>query len=137
MEMPAPREARVEVRSDADVIAARQRGREIAGQLGFSATELTMIVTAISELARNIVRYAGHGEVRLKIERNHASSGFVVIAADDGPGIVDVQKALQDGFSTSGGLGLGLPGVRRLMDDFQIESSVDKGTTVTAKKWRR
>ena len=137
MEMPAPKEARVEVRSDADVIAARQRGREIAGQLGFSATELTMIVTAISELARNIVRYAGHGEVRLKIERNHSSSGFVVIAADDGPGIVDVQKALQDGFSTSGGLGLGLPGVRRLMDDFQIESSVDKGTIVTAKKWRR
>ena len=135
--MPPQREARVEVRSDADVIAARQKGREIADQLGFSATELTMIVTAISELARNIVRYAGHGEVRLKIERNHVSSGLVVVASDDGPGILDVQKALQDGFSTSGGLGLGLPGVKRLMDDFQIESSVDKGTVVTAKKWRR
>jgi serine/threonine-protein kinase RsbT len=127
----------VEVRSDADVIAARQKGREIADQLGFSATELTMIVTAISELARNIVRYAGHGEVRLKIEHNHASSGMVVIASDEGPGILDVQKALQDGFSTSGGLGLGLPGVKRLMDDFKIESSVDKGTVVTTKKWRR
>jgi serine/threonine-protein kinase RsbT len=137
VEMPPQREARVEVRSDADVIAARQKGREIADQLGFSATELTMIVTAISELARNIVRYAGHGEVRLKIERNHASSGMVVIAADEGPGILDVQKALQDGFSTSGGLGLGLPGVKRLMDDFQIESSVDKGTVITTKKWRR
>ena len=137
MEMPAPREARVEVRSDADVIAARQKGREIASDLGFSATELTMIVTAISELARNIVRYAGHGEVRLKIERNHAASAVVVIATDEGPGILDVQKALQDGFSTSGGLGLGLPGVKRLMDDFQIESAVDKGTTITAKKWRR
>jgi serine/threonine-protein kinase RsbT len=127
----------VEVRSDADVIAARQKGREIADQLGFSATELTMIVTAISELARNIVRYAGRGEVRLKVERNHASSSLVVIASDEGPGILDVQKALQDGFSTSGGLGLGLPGVKRLMDDFQIESSVDKGTVITTKKWRR
>ena len=85
MEMPAPKEARVEVRSDADVIAARQKGREIADHLGFSATELTMIVTAISELARNIVRYAGHGEVRLKVERNHAASALVVVAADEGP----------------------------------------------------
>ena len=137
MDRPPHREACVEVRSDADVIAARQKGREIADQLGFSATELTMIVTAISELARNIVRYAGHGEVRLKIERNHTSSGLVVVASDEGPGILDVQKALQDGFSTSGGLGLGLPGVKRLMDDFQIESAVDKGTVITAKKWRR
>ncbi len=137
MDVPPPREARVDVRSDADVIAARQKGREIADQLGFSATELTMIVTAISELARNIVRYAGHGEVRLKIEKNHASSCLVVVASDEGPGIMDVQKALQDGFSTSGGLGLGLSGVKRLMDDFQIESAVDKGTVVTAKKWRR
>jgi serine/threonine-protein kinase RsbT len=135
-ENPPQTEVRVDVRSDADVITARQKGRDLARELGFSATDLTMIVTAISELARNIVRYAGHGAVQLRIERNHTSSGLVVIASDEGPGILDVTKAMQDGFSTSGGLGLGLPGVKRLMDDFQIESSADKGTVVTTKKWR-
>ena len=137
LDNPPPTEVRVDVRSDADVITARQKGRDLARDLGFSATDLTMIVTAISELARNIVRYAGHGEVQLTVERNHASSCLVVVASDDGPGILDVTKALQDGFSTSGGLGLGLPGVKRLMDDFTIESGVDKGTVVTVKKWRR
>jgi serine/threonine-protein kinase RsbT len=133
---PLSIEVRVEVRSAADIITARQKGRDLANGLGFSATDLTMIVTAISELGRNIVRYAGHGEVQLRVERNHVSFCMVVIATDEGPGILDVTKALQDGFSTSGGLGLGLPGVRRLMDDFQIESTIDKGTVVTAKKWR-
>ena len=137
LDNPPPTEVRVDVRSDADVITARQKGRDLARDLGFSATDLTMIVTAISASARNIVRYAGHGEVQLTVERNHASSCLVVVASDDGPGILDVTKALQDGFSTSGGLGLGLPGVKRLMDDFTIESGVDKGTVVTVKKWRR
>ena len=126
--------ARVDVRSDADVCTVRQRGRQIARDLGFSATDLTMIATAISELARNIIWYAGHGEVQLTVERSGSFSGLVVIASDDGPGVTDV---LQDGYSTSGSFGLGLSGVRRLMDDFQIESSLDKGTVVTAKKWRR
>ena len=126
--------ARVDVRSDADVRTAREKGREIARDLGFSATDLAMIATAISELARNIIRYAGHGEVQLTVERDDSLSGLVVIASDDGPGVTDV---LQDGYSTSGSFGLGLSGVRRLMDDFQIESSLDKGTVVTAKKWRR
>lgn len=128
---------RVRVRSDADIVTARQKGRDLALQLGFSQVDLTMIATAISELARNIVRYAGHGEIHLKIEQNHAMAGIVVVATDTGPGILDVTKALQDGFSTSGGLGLGLPGVKRLMDDFHIESSCDHGTVVTAKKWKR
>ena len=129
--------ARVDVRSDADVRTAREKGREIARHLGFSATDLTMIVTAISELAGNIVRHAGHGELQLSVQRNHTLSALVVVASDHGPGIQDVTKAMQDGFSTSGRLGVGLPGVKRLMDDFRIESSVDKGTVVTAKKWRR
>jgi len=141
--MTAPRStraepvARVDVRSDADVCTVRQKGREIARDLGFSATDLTLIATAISELARNIIRYAGHGEVQLTVEHNGLFSGLVVIASDDGPGIPDVTTALRDGVSTSGSFGLGLSGVRRLMDDFQIDSSVDKGTVVTAKKWRR
>ena len=126
--------ARVDVRSDADVRTAREKGSEIARDLGFSATDLTMIATAISELARNIIWYAGHGEVQLTVERDDSLSGLVVIASDDGPGVT---KALQDGYSTSGSRGLGLSGVRRLMDEFQIESSIDKGTVVTAKKWRR
>jgi serine/threonine-protein kinase RsbT len=126
--------ARVDVRSDADVRTAREKGREIARDLGFSATDLTMIATAISELARNIIWYAGHGEVQLTVERDDSLSGLVVIASDAGPGVT---KALQVGYSTSGSRGLGLSGVRRLMDDLQIESSVDKGTVVTAKKWRR
>ena len=126
--------ARVDVRSDADVCTLRQKGREIARDLGFSATDLAMIATAISELARNIIRYAGHGEVKLTVERNGSFSGLVVIASDDGPGVTN---ALPNGYSTSGSRSLGLSGVRRLMDDFQIESSVDKGTVVTAKKWRR
>jgi serine/threonine-protein kinase RsbT len=137
VENPPPIDVRVNIRSDADVITARQRGRDLAESMGFSLTERTMIVTAISELARNIVRYAGHGELQLLVERNHKHSGLVVVASDDGPGILDVTKALQDGFSTSGGLGLGLPGVKRLMDDFQIASSADKGTVITTKKWRR
>jgi serine/threonine-protein kinase RsbT len=130
-------QVRVVVRSDADVVAARTKARELGAALGFSSIDLTMVVTAISELARNIVRYAGHGEIRLKVEQNGATSGLVVVAADHGPGILDVSKAMQDGFSTSGSLGLGLPGVKRLMDDFRIESSVDNGTVVTAKKWKR
>ena len=132
-----PMVARVDVCSLSDVLTARQKGRDLARVLGFSATDQTLIVTAISELARNIVRYAGYGELQLSVQRNQSLSALVVIASDKGPGIPNVSKAMQDGFSTSGKLGLGLPGVRRLMDDFQIESTVDKGTVVTAKKWRR
>ena len=127
----------IEVRSDTDIVLARQQGRALATKVGFSQVELTMIVTAISELARNIVLYAGHGEIRLQIERNHHMTGLVVIAADNGPGIRDVKLAMQDGYSTSGGLGIGLPGIQRLMEDFHIDTTVGKGTTITVKRWKR
>jgi len=132
-----PGETSIPVRSDADVVLARRRGRELAATLGFGPTDLTLIATAISELTRNIVLYAERGQIVLKgIERN-GKVGIVVVARDDGPGIPNVPQALESGFSTSGGLGLGLPGVRRLTDEFDIVSEVGRGTTVTVKKWKR
>ena len=132
-----PGETSIPVRSDADVVLARRRGRELAATLGFGPTDLTLIATAISELTRNIVLYAERGQIVLKgIERN-GKVGIVVVARDDGPGIPNVPQALESGFSTSGGLGLGLPGVRRLTDEFDIVSEVGRGTTVTVKKWTR
>lgn len=125
----------VPIESDLDIIVARQRGRELAAQLGFSDTDLTLIATAISELARNIVLYAKSGEIALKAVQQGDKRGIAVIAADDGPGIPDIRRALQDGYSTSRSLGLGLPGVRRLMDEFEITSEVSRGTVVTTKKW--
>lgn len=95
------------------------------------------MATAISELARNIVRYAVRGEIILRLVQNDGKKGIEVVANDDGPGIPDVGLAMQDGYSTSGGLGLGLPGTRRLMDDFEITSDFGKGTTVTVRRWRR
>jgi serine/threonine-protein kinase RsbT len=124
------------IASDADVIAARQQGRDLAAQHGFSAGDQTVIAVAISEIARNIVRYAKAGEVLLRAVNSANRTGIVVIARDQGPGIRDVELALQDGYSTSGGLGLGLPGARRLVDEFDIQSEIGKGTTVTMKKWR-
>lgn len=125
----------VPIKSDLDIMTARQRGREMAAELGFSGADLTIIATAISELARNIVLYAHSGEIVMKPLRQNDKRGMAVIADDDGPGIADVGRALQDGYSTSGSLGLGLPGVRRLMDDFDISSEPGRGTTVTVKKW--
>jgi serine/threonine-protein kinase RsbT len=129
-------EIRVAINSDQDIVGARQRGRTLAAELGFSPADATLIATAISELARNIVSYARKGEIKLQKMENSAHRGIVVIAADDGPGISDIRQALRDGFSTSGSLGLGLPGVRRLMDEFEIASQPGRGTTVTVKKWR-
>jgi serine/threonine-protein kinase RsbT len=117
-------------------VAARQSGRAQATKLGFSLSESTLIATAISELARNIVVYAGQGEMVLRaVDSAEGRRGIIVIARDEGPGIADIQLALQDGFSTSRGLGLGLPGVRRMMDEFEIESQNGSGTVVTVKKW--
>ena len=129
-------EIRVAIRSDQDIVGARQKGRTIAAELGFSSADATLIATAISELARNIVSYARRGEIKLRIIQNSVRQGIMVIASDQGPGILDVAQALRDGFSTSGSLGLGLPGVRRLMDEFEIASKPGQGTTVTVKKWR-
>jgi len=129
-------EIRVLITSDQDIVAARQQGRTLAVNLQFSPGDSTLIATAISELARNIVSYARRGEIRIRPMQNSDRPGIVIIASDDGPGIRDIRQAMRDGFSTSGSLGLGLPGVRRLMDDFEIVSEQGMGTTVTVKKWK-
>jgi serine/threonine-protein kinase RsbT len=126
---------RIAISSDLDIIQARQTGRTEASKLGFSSTDLTLIATAISELARNIVMYAKQGEVILRSIHTSEKQGIVIIACDQGPGMADPNQALQDGYSTSRSLGLGLPGVRRLMDEFEIESKLGQGTVVTIKKW--
>jgi serine/threonine-protein kinase RsbT len=130
-------EARVSVTTDADVVVARQEGRRVAARAGFTATELAVIATAISEIARNIVKFAKRGEVVVTVVSENERTGVTVVARDVGPGIPDVDRAVQDGYSTYGGLGLGLPGARRLMDEFEIVSEVGKGTTVTMTKWRQ
>jgi serine/threonine-protein kinase RsbT len=130
-------EIRVAINSSQDIVVARQRGRMLAAELGFSAVDCTFLATAISELARNIVAYAGQGEIALRAIREAYRQGIIVIASDNGPGIRDVQQALRDGFSTSGSLGLGLPGVRRLMDEFEIKTRPGRGTVVTVKKWKQ
>jgi serine/threonine-protein kinase RsbT len=130
-------EIRVAINSDQDIVSARQKGRGMANELGFSSGDATLIATAISELARNIVSYARKGEITLKVVNGLNRQGIAVIASDDGPGIADIRQALRDGFSTSGSLGLGLPGVRRLMDEFDISSQPGRGTVVAVKKWRQ
>jgi RNA polymerase sigma factor (sigma-70 family) len=130
-------EIRIPIQSDADVVTARRQGRELAAQAGFSATELTIIATAISEIARNIVMFAERGEVLISLVGENSRQGVTVVARDAGPGISDLKQAVRDGYSGYGGMGLGLPGSRRLMDEFEITSEADKGTTVTMTKWRR
>ena len=129
-------EIRVSINSDQDIVTARHRGRTLAAELGFSAGDATLIATAISELARNIVTYARKGLITLRAIQGSSRQGIMVVASDDGPGIPDIRQAMRDGFSTSGSLGLGLPGVRRLMDDFEIRSQPGQGTTVAVKKWK-
>jgi len=135
--MAPPCPVRVPIDSDGDIIIARQKGRALAAELGFSPTDVVRIATAISELARNVLAYAASGEIRLEALNSRNRCGLAIVAADRGPGIADVEQAMQDAYSTSGGLGLGLPGVRRLMDEFKIESTVGEGTTVSAIKWYR
>ena len=127
----------VPINTDTDVVAARQKGRELATVLGFVSTDSTLLATAISELARNIIRYAKKGEILIASVQSGDRVGISVVARDKGPGIANISQAMQDGFSTSGGLGLGLPGVKRLMDEFHLVSDVNKGTRVTIKKWKR
>ena len=130
-------EVSVRISSDLDLVRAREQGRVLAGQLGFTQSDLTLVATAISELARNIVRYARRGEIVLRQAEDGGVPGIVIIARDEGPGIPDVNRAMEPGYSTAGGLGLGLPGVRRIMDKFEIVSEVGKGTVVTVVKWKR
>jgi serine/threonine-protein kinase RsbT len=127
---------RIPINSDADVVTARKQGRELARQAGFSATDLTVIATAISEIARNIVMFAERGEIVVRLAGDDERQGVTVTARDSGPGIPDVERALQHGMSSYGGLGLGLPGSRRLMDEFEVSSEVGRGTTVIMTKWR-
>ncbi|MGB8217229.1 MAG: anti-sigma regulatory factor [Candidatus Methanoperedens sp.] len=125
----------IPIDSEIDIVTARQKGREMAARLGFQSTELTLIATAISEVARNIVEYARDGEISLNVAAQGDKRGIVVIACDNGPGIPDIKLAMQDGYSTGNSLGLGLPGAKRLMDEFEIVSEVGKGTKITMKKW--
>jgi serine/threonine-protein kinase RsbT len=133
----ATEETRVAIDHDFDIVAARRKARELATQVGFSGSDLTLIATAISEVARNIVVYANRGEIVLSAMRRGDRRGVLVVARDQGPGIPDIPRAMRDGFSTGKSLGLGLPGAKRLMDEFEIASEVGKGTTITMRKWTR
>jgi serine/threonine-protein kinase RsbT len=130
-----PTETVVEVLDSDDIVTARQAGHELARELGFSLTDVTMIATAISEIARNITSYAGHGAIRVGVHDREGRRALVVRAEDHGPGIVDVERALEEGYSTGRGLGLGLPGARRLMDRLIVDSVPGRGTTVEMWKW--
>lgn len=125
----------IAIRADVDIISARQRGRDLGAELGFAKTELALIATAISELARNILTYAGQGEIEIAVQEADDRRGLLIVARDRGPGIADIALALQDGYSTSRSLGIGLPGVRRLMDEFEVTSEPGSGTVVRAVKW--
>jgi len=125
------------INADGDLVRAREQGRVLAGQLGFQHSDLTLVATAISELARNILRYARRGGIVLRRAEDGGVPGIVIIARDEGPGIPDLNRAMEPGYSTAGGLGLGLPGVRRIMDEFEIVSEVGHGTVVTVTKWKR
>ena len=129
------REARVRIQSSADIVTARQQGRSIASEIGFSNSNLTIIATAISEIARNIVEYAKEGEAVISLINDGPRQGIQIVLSDEGPGIPDTSTVMRDGFSTGRGLGIGLPGARRLMDEFDIVSEVGRGTTITMKKW--
>jgi serine/threonine-protein kinase RsbT len=136
--VPVESEERIAIESDADVVVARQRARRLAAQVDLTSTDQTLLATAISELARNITAYAVRGEVLVGVVHgDDGRRGVRVVARDDGPGIEDIEAALTDGYTTGNGLGLGLPGARRLVDEFQIETAPGQGTTVTLVKWGR
>ena len=130
-------EIRLPIFDETDIVDARQQGRKLGTTLGFSGSELTLIATAISEIARNIVVYAKEGYITLSIVGTSSKHGLLVLAEDNGPGIVDLSLAMMDGYSTHKSLGLGLPGAKRLMDEFEIESSPGKGTVIRMIKWKQ
>ncbi len=127
---------RIAIEREMDVVVARQRGRELAAAAGFSSSDQTLIALAISELARNIVVYAQRGEIVIQTVEGERR-GIEIVAHDDGPGIPDIELAMRDGYSTTKSLGLGLPGTRRVMDEFDLRSERQKGTTITIRKWLR
>jgi serine/threonine-protein kinase RsbT len=129
-------EARIPIHADADIVTARQEGRALANQLGFSRSEQALIATAISEAARNILQYARSGEIVIDHIKDGNKEGIRIVASDKGPGIPDVALAMEDGYSSSGGLGLGLPGIKRLMSEMDLRSGPGQGTVLTMKKWK-
>ena len=135
-----PAEERLVIRDEADIISARQRAREVAKALGFGAVDQSRIATAVSELTRNVVRYAtdGRGEMLLRTHvQSGRGTGIEIVVRDDGPGIPDIEQAMRAGFTSGPGMGMGLPGTKRLMDEMEIESAPGHGTIVTIRKWRR
>lgn len=127
----------VPVRSDLDIVTARVEGRELAKELGFGVIDQARIATAISELTRNIVQYAEEGQAIIRELDSSGRRGIEIVCEDQGPGIPDVELAMRDGYSTSKSLGMGMSGAKRLMDEFEIESELGVGTTVTIRKWLR
>lgn len=125
----------VDIDNSDDIVAARKAGHQLALDLGFSLTDVTMIATAISEIARNITSYAGRGAVRVTVADREGRKALVVRAEDAGPGIADIERAMEDGYSTGRGLGMGLPGARRLMDRLVVDSALGRGTVVEMWKW--
>ncbi|WP_240377437.1 anti-sigma regulatory factor [Bacillus piscicola] len=134
-------QSNVEVQTEWGIVSARQAGRNLAKEAGFSSVDQARIATAISELARNIYLYANNGEIIIEFLENENVSpprrGIKITARDEGPGIDNIRNAMEDGYTTSGGLGAGLPGVKRLMDEFDIDSRSGVGTEITAIKWLR
>lgn len=127
----------LEIKTEGDIVAARRVVREAAAETGFGATDVTRIVTAASELARNVFKYGGGGVMRWRRIQADSRLGLELEFADQGPGIPDIALAMQEGYTTGGGLGMGLPGAKRLMDEMEIQSAPGQGATVTLKKWRR
>ncbi|WP_339229848.1 anti-sigma regulatory factor [Oceanobacillus sp. FSL K6-2867] len=127
----------VNIHKEWDIVGARQLGREMAKNLGFGTVDQARIATAVSELARNIYLYAEQGQICIEIIDTIERRGLCMMAIDSGPGIADIGQVMQDGFTTSGGLGAGLPGVKRLMDEFDIRSELGEGTKIKATKWIR
>ena len=130
-------EMRLPIFNEMDIVAARQQGRALGTTLGFSGIELTIIATAVSEIARNIITYAKEGSITFSVVGTTPKRGLLVLAEDNGPGIADLSLAMQDGYSSHKSLGLGLPGTRRLMDEFEIASELGKGTVIKMIKWKK
>ncbi|MCL0035810.1 anti-sigma regulatory factor [Dehalococcoidia bacterium] len=130
-------EKSISIKDEYDIVSARSVGKQMAAEIGLGIVDQSRIATAVSELARNIVLYAGTGAVTFRRLNDGGRSGLEIVASDSGPGIADIELAMQDGYTSGNGLGVGLPGTKRLMDEFEIKSEVGKGTRVMIRKWGR
>ena len=137
--IPVPAEERLPISGEQDIVLARQRARDVARGLGFGMVDQSRVATAVSELTRNVVRYATdrRGEVLIRALRAGARVGIEIVVSDSGPGIADVDVVMREGFTTGPGMGMGLPGTKRLMDEMELESALGQGTVVTIRKWQR